>query len=138
MFLTADDYATVVDAAALEVISQSGDQLAQAERYAQEEISSYLRSRYDVAAAFAETGERRNAQLVMVACDVALYHLMARLPKRAGFEVRQERYERAIAWLESVQAGKASPMLPVLTDDSGNDAGNPIRWGGMGKNDFSY
>lgn len=137
-FLTAADFTAVVDAATLEVINQSdADKLARAEGYALEEISSYLRSRYDVAAALAATGNARNSQLVMVACDVALYHLVAWLPKRIGFEIRQLRYERAVAWLESVQAGKASPDLPPLVDDSGQDV-TPVRWGSMPKNDYTY
>jgi phage gp36-like protein len=139
MFLSTEDYTAVVDAATLEVINQSdATKLERAERYAIEEISSYLRSRYDVAAAFAATGEARNGQLVMIACDVALYHLVSWLPKRMGFEIRQLRYERAVEWLASVQAGKASPDLPPLVDNSGQDVGNPIRWGSMEKNDYTY
>lgn len=138
-FLTESDYTAVVDAATLDVIRQSSAaNMARAERYAVEEISSYLRSRYDAAAAFAATGDDRNGQLVMIACDVALYHLVSWLPKRIGFEIRQLRYERAVAWLESVQAGKASPDLPPLVNDSGQDVGGAIRWGSAAQNDFSY
>jgi phage gp36-like protein len=139
MFLTTSDYTTVVDAEAFALIYR-GDaaKLAAAEGYAVEEISSYLRSRYDVAAAFAARGGSRNRQLVMATCDVALYHLVTWLPKRTGYEVRKERYERTIEWLVSVQAGKASPDLPPLVDSSGNDAGTPVRWGGMNKLDFTY
>jgi phage gp36-like protein len=139
MFLTATDYTAVVDAATFEIMRQGSEaNLARAEGFALEEISSYLRSRYDVAAAFAATGDDRNRQLVMVACDIALYHIASWLPKRIGFEIRRERYERAIAWLESVQAGKASPDLPPLVDSNGNDTGTPIRWGSLQKNDFTY
>ena len=60
-------------------------------------------------AAYAAAGLERNSQLVMLTADVALYHLIAWLPKRMGFEIRETRYKRAIEYLEDVQAGKASP-----------------------------
>ncbi|MDR1370928.1 MAG: DUF1320 domain-containing protein [Dysgonamonadaceae bacterium] len=139
MFLTIKDYKAVVDNKTLGVINQSDpENLERAEGYAIDEISSYLRSRYDVAKAFSETESNRNRQLVMYTCDVALYHLIAWMPQRIGFEIREIRYKRAIEWLESVQAGKASPDLPLLTDDSGNDIGNPVKWGSWGKNTYDY
>ena len=138
-FLTTDDFKAVCDAATLDVIHQSDTvNLARAEGYAIEEVSSYLRSRYDITRAYAATGDARNKQLVMITCDVALYHLVAWLPKRIGFEIRETRYKRAIEWLESVQNGKASPCLPTLTDTEGNDIGNPIRYGGWDKAKYDY
>ncbi|GHT15067.1 hypothetical protein AGMMS4956_14240 [Bacteroidia bacterium] len=138
-FLSTEDYKAVCGDDALDVIQQSDDNNRQrAQGYAIEEVSSYLRSRYDIAAAFAAEGEARNAQLVMITCDVALYHLASWLAKRSGFEIRQLRYERAIKWLESVQKGIASPDLPLITDSTGNDIGNPVRWGSWGKNSYEY
>lgn len=138
-FLTTDDFRTVCDSATLDVIHQSDEEnLARAEGYAIEEVSSYLRSRYDIANAFAATGNERNRQLVMITCDVALYHLVAWLPRRIGFEIREIRYKRAIEWLESVQNGKATPDLPTLTDNEGNDIGNPVRYGGWDKSKYDY
>lgn len=138
-FLTTDDFNAVCDNATLEVIHQANTQnLARAEKYAIEEVSSYLRGRYDIAQAFDLMGEERNPQLVMITCDIALYHLVAWLPKRIGFEIRETRYKRAIVWLESVQNGKATPNLPTLTDTEGNDIGNPIRYGGWDKSKYDY
>lgn len=139
MFLEVEDYKAVADGKTLDVIHQSDiENLERAERYAKEEISSYLRNRYDMSKAFEAIGEERNHQLVMITCDVALYHLIAWLPQRIGFEIRELRYKRAIEWLESVQAGKASPDLPPLTDDGGNDIGNPIKYGSWGRNTYDY
>ena len=138
-FLTEDDFKAVCDSATLDVIHQSDtENLARAELYAIEEISSYLRSRYDAAQAFARTGDARNRQLVMITCDVALYHLVAWLPRRIGFEIREKRYLRAIEWLESVQNAKATPDLPTLTDNEGNDIGNPVRHGGPEKSKHDH
>jgi phage gp36-like protein len=139
MFLTTEDYKTVVDEATLAVINQdSADNLARAESYAIDEVSSYLRSRYDMAAAYADTGDKRSKQLVMITCDVALYHLVSWLPRRIGYEIRKERYDAAIEWLVRVQQGKASPDLPPLLDDSGNDVGNPIKYGSWEKNNYEW
>jgi phage gp36-like protein len=139
MFLTIEDFKTVSDAQTLDVIHQSDEaNLERTVGYAISEISSYLRDRYDVSQAFAATGEDRNRHLVMITCDVTLYHLSAWLPKRIGFEIRDTRYRQAIEWLESVQAGKASPDIPPLTDESGQDVGNPIRYGSQKKNKYDY
>lgn len=138
-FITNTDFQTVCDPNTLEVINQADpDNLARAIGYAIEEVSSYLRSRYDVQKAFAQEGTDRNPQLVMILCDVALYHLVAWLPKRIGFEIRETRYNNAISWLKDVQSGKASPHLPPLTDDIGNDIGNPIRYGGWNKSQYQW
>ena len=138
-FLTKEDFKAVCDNQTLDVIGQSDDDnIARAERYAIEEISSYMRSRYDIGSAFAKRGAERNQHLVMITCDVALYHLVAWLPKRIGFEIREIRYKSAIAWLKYVQAGKATPDIPVITDEDGNDVGTPIAYGGWEKSIYDY
>ncbi|MDR2652069.1 MAG: DUF1320 domain-containing protein [Prevotellaceae bacterium] len=147
-FLTIEDYKAVVDAETLKVINQSDpENLDRAESYAIDEIKSYLRAAeasktgirpYDVDAAFAKEGDERNKQLVMYACDVALYHLIAWLPKRMGFEIREIRYKRAIEWLESVQEGTVLLDIPLVADDDDADAGGTIRWGGQAKNKYDY
>lgn len=138
-FLTEDDFRAVCDQQTLNVIDQAdAANLDRAESYAIEEVSSYLRSRYDTAAAFAATGAGRNSQLVMVVADVALYHLVAWLPKRIGFEIRETRYNQAMAWLRDVQAGRAMPSLPTPTDTAGNPAGQPVRYGGWRKSGYQY
>ena len=138
-FLTKEDFKAVCDNPTLEVIGQQDDEnIARAERYAMEEISSYMRSRYNISEAYAKRGAERNQQLVMITCDVALYHLIAWLPKRIGFEIRDIRYKSAIAWLKDVQAGKATPDLPAITDEHGNDIGTPITYGGWEKSKYDY
>ena len=138
-FLTKTDFKAVCDPVTLDVINQADDDnLNRAIGYAQEEVASYLRSRFDVTAAFAKEGSERNAQLVMIMCDVALYHLVAWLPKRIGFDIRETRYNNAIDWLKNVQSGKASPDLPPLTNEAGEDIGNPVRYGGWEKSEYMY
>ncbi len=139
-FLSTDDFKTVCDPQTLTVINQDDtSNLDRAERYAIEEVSSYLRTRYDVGAAFSKSGTQRNASLVMVVADVALYHLVSWLPKRIGFEIRETRYNQAIAWLKDVQSGKATPDLPTPTDPTtGQETSQPVRYGGWSKSDYQY
>lgn len=129
MFITEEDYKVVIGEAALKVISQTDEaNRANAETEAQEEISGYLRPKYDCVAIFAAEGDERNRQIVMYTCDIALYHMVSAMPQKMGSEVRKERYERAIKWLEGVQAGKIIPDLPCATDEQGNTVGESIMY----------
>ena len=130
MFINDEDYRVVIGEQALKTVSQvSDDNRANAEDEAIEEISSYLRPKYDTSALFSAEGNERNRLIVMYACDIALYHMAASLPQKMGIEIRKERYERAIKWLEGVQAGKIVPDLPVATDEEGNPMGFPMVYG---------
>ena len=124
MFITEEDYKVVVGETALKVISQTDEaNRNNAEAEAQEEIAGYLRPRYDCNAIFSAEGGQRNRQIVMYVCDIALYHMVSAMPQKMGSEIRKERYDRAIKWLEGVQAGKIIPDLPTPTSDEGDTPG---------------
>ena len=139
MFLTEEDY-IVASSTALSVLQQSSEENRErAERMAIEEVSGYLRSRYDVEKVFAATGAERNDLVVMRTCDVALYHLSSWLPNKMGHDIRKERYELAVKWLEGVQAGKITPDLPTVTGEDGEeDINNPVKWGSEKKNVYLW
>lgn len=121
MFIDTEDYKVVIGDAALKVVSQSSpENIANAEAEAIEEISGYLRPVYDTAAIFAATGNDRNRLIVMYTADIVLYHLTASQPQKMGSEIRKERYERAVKWLEGVQAGRIVPDLPLTVSDDGS------------------
>lgn len=121
MFITQEDFHVVASDAALKIITQADDSNQQnAILEAIEEVAGYLRPKYDVDAIFSTEGADRNRQLVMYCADIALYNMIAAQPQRMGSEVRKERYDRAIKWLEGVQAGKIVPDLPLATDADGN------------------
>ena len=127
MYITEEDYRVVVGENALKVISQTDEtNRLMAEVEAQEEIACYLRPKYDCETIFAAEGDERNRQIVMYTCDIALYHMVSAMPQKMGAEIRKERYERAIKWLEGVQAGKIVPALPLATDERGNATGESI------------
>ena len=89
MFITEEDYKVVIGNDALKVITQTdAANRANAEAEAIEEISGYLRPRYDCVATFAAEGEQRNRQIVMHTCDIALYHMVSAMPQKMGYEIR--------------------------------------------------
>lgn len=117
MFINDEDYKVVIGDAALKVVSQaSKENRDNAEFEAIEEISGYLRPVYDCNAIFSAEGKARNRLIVMYTADIALYHLAASLPQKMGMEIRKERYDRAIKWLEGVRAGKIIPDLPLMEE----------------------
>lgn len=121
MTLTEEDYKVVIGETGYKAVSQlSESNVRNAEQEAQEEMAGYLRPKYDIKAIFSAEGDQRNSTIVMYLCDIALYHLSASLPQKMGSEIRKERYERAIKWLEGVQAGKIVPDLPLPIDEDGN------------------
>ncbi|MBQ0029408.1 MAG: DUF1320 family protein [Bacteroidales bacterium] len=134
MFLTEEDFQVVIGDAALKAVSQVSEENRQnAEMEAIEEISGYLRPKYDCKAIFSANGIERNSLIVMYTCDIALYHLVASMPQKMGSEIRKERYERAVKWLEGVQAGKIVPDLPLVTDEDGSPVNGSFICGSQSK-----
>ena len=130
MFITEEDYRMVIGDTSLQVlIRMDPDNREMAEMEAVEEISGYLRQRYDCESIFAADGNGRNRQIVMYACDIALYHMSASAPGRMGADVRKERYERAVEWLRQVQSGVVTPDLPAKKDDGSGQSGIPVLYG---------
>lgn len=130
MFITNEDYKVVIGDQALKVVSQvSQENRANAETEAMEEIAGYLRPKYNTEAVFNAAGTDRNRLVVMYTCDIALYHMAASTPQKMGMEIRKERYERAVKWLEGVQAGKIVPDLPLAMDEYGEPVGMPMVYG---------
>ena len=139
MFLTLDDYAGVCDQYELKQITQDPVTRQTAEAAALEQIVSYLRYRFDIDRAFSSEGEARNPMLVQCAVNISLWLMVHRLPQNMGHERRECLYNDAIKWLRDIQAGKASPNLPLYqTPDGDDDARNPVRYGSMKPNKYDY
>lgn len=144
MFLSEDDYRVVCDEVELDVLTQSDEAIRQkSERVAMEEVASYIRPRYDVAAAFAAQGDERNMMLVQVVANIALYYLAHWLPEGMSLERRQVSYEKAIEWLVRVGKGSTMPELPTYTDGDGSAEGSvsgsgQIRFGSEPRSETGY
>lgn len=130
MFIEENDYRVVIGEPALKVVSQANpDNKVNAEAEAIEEIAGYLRPKYDCERIFAAEGYARNRQLLMYACDIALYHMASSLPNQMGMTIRKERYERALDWLKKVQDGTILPDLPLAVNEDGQSAAPSVRYG---------
>lgn len=83
------------------------------------EMQSYLASRYDCQKLFAQRGEARHQLVLMMAIDIAVYHIFCIHNPRNLSDIRKERYERAIEWLKAVAKGTISiPDAPVSQQQS--------------------
>ena len=132
MFLNIDDYRTVCDELEFQMITRDDDARYDAENAALEQIASYLRHRYDISRAFADCSHR-NPMLVQCAVNITLWIMIHRLPQNMGHERRECLYNDSIKWLRDIQAGKASPDLPLYQSPDGSDVDtrNPVRFGSM-------
>jgi phage gp36-like protein len=127
IFLTQSDFDTAIKADNLnQILNNNMGLLDAAVLAAVQEIQSYLKSKYDVASIFSKTGEERNAQVVMYAIDISLYHIHARVAPRQLPEARVARYEQSVEWLKGVMRGNIIPDLPKLSAASESS----LMWGG--------
>ena len=141
MFLNEDDYDTLILDEDRELITQSTTAIREkAEGMAIDQMSGYLRAKYNVAATFALANEARSMVLVMLCLDITLYHLHASIAGRFVPEVRRIRYEDALAWLKDVAKGLIVPDLPGYTDpETGEEVtGLNIIFGSNAKQDNSW
>lgn len=87
------------------------------------EMKSYLARRYDVKAIFEARGTERNQLVLMMAIDIAVYHIFSIHNPAKIAQIRKDRYERAKEWIIAVADEKISisdaPLLPG-EDRAGN------------------
>ena len=86
------------------------------------EMRCYLSGRYDCDALFSpyvETESQpdtRHQLVLMMALDIAIYHIFSIHNPQKLSQLRKDRYERAIEWLKAVAAGTISiegaPLAP--------------------------
>lgn len=139
MFLEDRDYKVVCNDDTLDIITQSDEQTRHdAEASAQEEVASYLRSRFDMDKAFAKTGKERNNMLVRITVCITLYYLGQRLPQYMGNEQREAMYENAKSLLKDIINSQSTPDLPLYESEDGEDPQNPVRFGSLPARKYTY
>lgn len=117
MFIYLEELKTHLTDETVEVVSGGDETLLQAAiDGAVVEAKGYL-SAFDTARVFAASGSMRNPLLLIFIKDIAAWHFLNLCSAGADFKVRQDRYERAVAWLRSVQKGDVNPDLPRLQTD---------------------
>lgn len=119
-FLTTQDFKTLIKDKILDDVIQADETiLDDMERMAIGEMASYLKRRFDTTAIFAATGEERNPVIILKLLDMVIYHLHSRINPRQIPDLRAERYENAIKWLEDVAKDKIDPDLPATEQPEG-------------------
>ncbi len=105
-FITKGDYSASIHAEILDSVTRSDDAIIEVcEDRAIAEMKGYLSGKYDADAAFAATGKERHELLLMMAIDIAVYHIFCIHNPRNMSKIREERYKRAVEWLKGVQRG---------------------------------
>ena len=128
-FLTTDELSTHLYAESIDVITRGDDTLTVAAiDTAIQEAKGYLGA-FDKVAIFGATGTSRNALLLTFVKDIAAWHLINLCNAGSDLKLRQDRYERAVAWLKAVQKGEVSPDLPVPEVAAGEPTGASIAFG---------
>lgn len=119
-FITPEELSTHLYQENVDVIARQDQAIILAAIDAAEaEAYGYLGS-YDREKIFAAEGNARNALLLTFVKDIAVWHFVCLCNAGTDLQLRQDRYERAIAWLKAVQKAEIKPNLPVL-DDADND-----------------
>ena len=127
MYTTKAELKTHMDVDDIDVITGSDDTIVDAAiDGATQEAKGYL-SEFDISAIFSATGANRNTLLLTFVKDIAVWHLLVLSNYKADVEFRKTRYERAVAWLKSVQKGDVVPDLPVRVTTE--DKPGKIIWG---------
>ena len=85
----------------------------------EDEMRCYLSRRYDCDKIFTATGDKRNQLVLMMAIDIAVYHIFCIHNPRNLSPLRKERHERAVEWLKAVAAEEISvDGLPLLSEET--------------------
>ena len=105
-FITTEDYNASIHQEILDAVIRSDATIVEVvEDRAIAEMRGYMSRRYDCDKIFSTEGEQRHQLVLMMAIDIAIYHLFCIHNPRMMSEIRVERYERAIKWLEGVRDG---------------------------------
>jgi len=112
---------TVIEEYVLDDITERDDAtVLQCIEAAVGEMKSYLSSRYDVAAIFSATGDKRDPLVLEDTKVIAVWNLIRRSNSELIYGQWRERYDRVIDFLKQVSAGSITPTLPIATDGQGN------------------
>ncbi|MCR5714403.1 MAG: DUF1320 domain-containing protein [Bacteroidales bacterium] len=119
-FLTTIDYDATIHRDFLDATVREDASLVEiCEDRAIMEMRSYLSKRYDCDRLFQARGEERNQLVMMMAMDIAVYHLLSIANPQKLSQVRRDRYDRAMEWLRQVADYKVSiPDAPLLPEET--------------------
>jgi len=128
-FLTPDEIKTHLYSEIVNMVDRTDNSVLQsAIDAAISEVKSYL-SAFDTDAIFSSEGDDRNPILLLYTKDISVWHFIQLANPNTNLELRADRYEKAIAWLDKVMRGQVVPDLPMPAPPSDGDQNNFIKWG---------
>lgn len=116
-FIELKDYDASIHKEILDAVTREDEAVVEiCEERAIAEMRCYLSKRYDCNKIFAATGGERNQLVLMMAIDIAIYHIISIHNPQSIKGIRKERYERAVEWMKAVADEDISidgaPLLP--------------------------
>ena len=116
-FIDLKDYDASIHKEILDSLTRDDDSIVEiCEDRAVAEMRCYLSKRYDCDKIFSAREGQRNQLILMMAIDIAVYHIFCIHNPRNMSQIRKDRYDRAKEWLEAVANGDVSidgaPLLP--------------------------
>jgi phage gp36-like protein len=132
-FIKDTDYAVLIRNEIKNILLENytENKLLSAEQMAIAQIKNYLAGRYDVTAIFTPAvdneDDTRNAFVVMIVIDCALYHLYCSIAPNKIPEHRSNRYQDALEWLKLMVEGKGNADLPMIKDESTGEVKDSFR-----------
>lgn len=116
-FIELKDYDASIHKEILDAVTREDEAVVEiCEDRAVAEMRCYLSKRYDCDKIFAATGKERNQLVLMIAIDIAIYHIISIHNPQSIKGIRKERYERAVEWMKAVADEDISidgaPLLP--------------------------
>jgi Protein of unknown function (DUF1320) len=147
-FITEPDYAMQVKSEVIKILTSPTDwylsaKLIRAEQTAIAQIKNRIGKRYDCALIFApllppaegenqgEQSDTRDAWIVTITIDIALYHLYSQTGMKDIPEHRAHRYQDATDWLKDVGNGLTAADLPTVADSDGVAYCDARIWGNV-------
>jgi phage gp36-like protein len=116
-FIELTDYDASIHREILDALTREDNAIVEiCEDRAIAEMRGYLSRRYDVDAIFSATGSNRNQLILMMAIDMAVYHIFCIHNPQKISQTRKDRYDRAKEWLKQVADEEIgvdnAPLLP--------------------------
>lgn len=128
-FINPEDYDASIHQEILDSLIRSDKLIIEiCEDRAITEMRGYLSARYACNKVFSAEGEDRNQLVLMMAIDIAIYHIYSIHNPRNMSQIRVDRYERAIEWLKGVRKGDISvDGLPEIEQEEDRSAASQFQ-----------
>ncbi|MBQ7413830.1 MAG: DUF1320 family protein [Prevotella sp.] len=117
-FIEISDYDASIHREILDSLTRDDEEIVEiCEDRAVEEMRSYMTGRYDCDAVFGARGGDRSQLVLMMAIDIAVYHIFCIHNPQKLSKIRSDRYERATEWLRQISRGDISvDGLPLASE----------------------